>query len=104
MLQGATQRCSSELPNGTPAKYTMGHAQCFLSGVSCHITFEYVMSVLSVQVGALRAGRPVGLSVRWEPGCMYTQGKGYFMHANALHTCWTLTLGNNVSVLLLIVG
>ena len=80
------------------------HAQCFLSGVSCHIMFEYVMFVVSVQAGALGVWRPVGLSMRWEPGCTYIQGKSYLMYANALHTCWALMSGYSMNVLLLIVG
>ena len=62
------------------------------------------MFVVSVQMRALGARHPGGLSVRWEPGCTYTQGKGYLMYANAPHTCWAFTLGYNMSVLLLIVG
>ena len=62
------------------------------------------MFVVSVQAGALGAPRPVGLSVRWEPTYTYTQGKGCLMYANALRTCRALTLGYNMSVLLLIVG
>ena len=88
-------------PDGT---HLMGHAQCFLSRVSCHITFEYVTFIVNVQVGALGAHCSVGLSMQWEPVCVYTQGKGYLMHANTLHTCWALMLGYNVSMLLLIVG
>ena len=66
---------------------TMEHAQYFLSGVYCHITFEYVMFVVSVQAGARGARCPGGPSVQREPGCTYTQGKGHLMHANAPCIC-----------------
>ena len=79
-------------------------AQCFLSGLSCHITFEYVMFIVSVQAGALGVWHPVGLSVRWEPGCTYIQGKGYLMYVNAPSTCWALMSGYSMNMLLLIVG
>ena len=83
--------------DGTPGIYTMasyptGHAQCFLSGVSGHTMFGYVMFIVSVQAGALGARHPGGLSMRWEPGCTYTQGKGYLMYMNAPRTYWALTL------------
>ena len=82
----------------------MGHTQCFLSGVCCHTTFEYVMVAVSVQTGALGARRQGGPRVRWEPGCTYTQGKGNLVFVNALRTCWALTSGFKVHVLILIVG
>ena len=72
----------------------------FLAG----ITFEYVMFIVSVQECALDARHLVGLSLLKEPGCMYNQGKGYLMYAGAMLTCWALTSGYNMSVLLLIVG
>ena len=107
VLQQATRRRSPNrqraLTRWADGTCAMGSAQCF-SGAYCHITFEYVMFVVSVQTGALGAQRPGRPSVGWEPGCTYTQGKGYLMFTNAPRTCWVLTSGYEVRVLLLHVG
>lgn len=62
------------------------------------------MFTISVQECVLGARHSVGLSVLWEPGCTYNQGKGYLMYASATGTCWAFMSGYDISMLLLIIG